>query len=90
VASNSPQDTPAATSPVPVTSKSGASDLVVEVSKSTSPANAHDDYIAWNQPGAAVDAVFEDHGIPTIVDDDLLDLIGSGVGKFAKESRRES
>ena len=82
---NPPPATPAPTTPALVTSNSGAWVLGAEDSKSTSLANAHDDFVSWNQPSAAVDAVFEDHGIPTFVDDDLLDLIGSDVGKIARK-----
>jgi large repetitive protein len=77
---SSPPTDPAAKPSELVSSTSG-----LETREVASAAKARGDFGSWNQPSAAVDAVFEDHGVPTIVDDDLLDLIGSGIGKFAKE-----
>jgi MBG domain len=77
---SSPPTCPAAKSSALVTSTAG-----LETREVASDAKARGDFVSWNQSSAAVDAVFEDHGVPMIVDDDLLDLIGSDVGKIAKE-----
>ena len=36
-------------------------------------------------PSIAVDTVFEDNGVPTSVDDELIDLIGLGLEKFGQD-----